>query len=173
MRLRPRITPWVLALDVSGPNGPMNQREYCQEAKRICERRFQESGQPHLRLHPREQVRMRQCDQTNHLLGTSKVRSASTQRQAGSGMTLSQQQALLRLDGNRLRGGSLLHGHRHQNEVSDFFYKSKCFAYRQRRKLEVPMSAAMPCKIRRRTYKETCRIPDTPKTKYACIVEAG
>ena len=34
------------------------------------------------------------------------------------------------------------------------------------RKLEVAMPAAMPCKIRRRTYNETC------KTKYACIVEA-
>ena len=40
------------------------------------------------------------------------------------------------------------------------------------RKLEVPMPAAMPCKIRRRKDKETCRDPDTPKTKYACIVEA-
>ena len=34
-----------------------------------------------------------------------------------------------------------------------------------RRKLEVPMPAAMPCKIRGRRYKETCRIPDTRKTK--------
>ena len=41
-----------------------------------------------------------------------------------------------------------------------------------RRKFEVPMPAAMPCKIRRGTYKETCRNPDAPKTKYACIVEA-
>ena len=41
-----------------------------------------------------------------------------------------------------------------------------------RRKLEVPMPAAMPCKIRRRKYKETCRNPDARKTKYACIVEA-
>ena len=30
----------------------------------------------------------------------------------------------------------------------------------------------MPCKIRERTYKETCPIPDTRKTKYGCIVEA-
>ena len=35
------------------------------------------------------------------------------------------------------------------------------------------MPAAMPCKISGRTYKEICRIPDAPKTKYACIVEAG
>ena len=30
----------------------------------------------------------------------------------------------------------------------------------------------MPCKIRTGTYKETCRNPDAPKTKYACIIEA-
>ena len=30
----------------------------------------------------------------------------------------------------------------------------------------------VPCKITERTYNETCRISDTPKTKYACIVEA-
>ena len=40
-------------------------------------------------------------------------------------------------------------------------------------KLEVPMPAAMLCKIRRGTYKETCRTPDAPKTKKVCIVEAG
>ena len=34
------------------------------------------------------------------------------------------------------------------------------------------MPAAMPCKIRRGTCKETCRTPDAPKTKYACIAEA-
>ena len=34
------------------------------------------------------------------------------------------------------------------------------------------MPAAMPCKIRRRKYKEICRTPGTRKTKYACIVEA-
>ena len=42
-----------------------------------------------------------------------------------------------------------------------------------RRKLEVPMPAAMHCKIRGRKYKETCRTPDSRKTKYACIVEAN
>ena len=52
-----RENTWVLALNSSGPNGPMNQREDYLEAKRICERLFQESGQPHHRLHPREQVR--------------------------------------------------------------------------------------------------------------------
>ena len=34
------------------------------------------------------------------------------------------------------------------------------------------MPAAMPCNIRRGTYKEICRNPDAPKTKYSCIVEA-
>ena len=34
------------------------------------------------------------------------------------------------------------------------------------------MPAVMPCKVRRRKYKETCRTPDAPKTKYARIVEA-
>ena len=40
-----------------------------------------------------------------------------------------------------------------------------------RRKLDVPVPAAMPCKIKRRTNKETCRNPDARMTKYACIVE--
>ena len=30
----------------------------------------------------------------------------------------------------------------------------------------------MPCKIRGKKYKETCRTPGGRKTKYACIVEA-
>ena len=70
-------------------------------------------------------------DQANHLLGTTKVRSASTRTQAGSGTPLSKHQALLPQDGNRLRGGSLLHGHRHQSGVSDllfFFDKSRYIA---------------------------------------------
>ena len=41
-----------------------------------------------------------------------------------------------------------------------------------RRKLEVPMPAAMPCKTRREEYRETCRDMENCKTKYACIVEA-
>ena len=40
-----------------------------------------------------------------------------------------------------------------------------------RGKLEVPMPAAMPCKLQREKYRDTCRI-DECKTKYACIVEA-
>ena len=38
-------------------------------------------------------------------------------------MTLSLQQVLLPQDGNCLRGGNLLHGHRHQNGVSDDFFE--------------------------------------------------
>ena len=37
-----------------------------------------------------------------------------------------------------------------------------------RRKLEVPMRAAMPCKIQRHTYTATCRFEKDCKTKYAC-----
>ena len=41
-----------------------------------------------------------------------------------------------------------------------------------RRKLEVPMPAAMPCKTQREQYRETCSVEKKCKTKYACIVEA-
>ena len=41
-----------------------------------------------------------------------------------------------------------------------------------RRKLEVPMPAAMPCKTRGREYRETCSALSICKTKYACIDEA-
>ena len=41
-----------------------------------------------------------------------------------------------------------------------------------RRKLEVPMPAAMLCKIQRDKYRETCHTVEEHKTKYARIVEA-
>ena len=41
-----------------------------------------------------------------------------------------------------------------------------------RRKLEVPMPAAMPCKTKGGKYWETCSTAGTHKTKNACIVEA-
>ena len=41
-----------------------------------------------------------------------------------------------------------------------------------RRTLEVPMPAAMPCKLRSETYTEACRDEKDCNTKYACIVEA-
>ena len=56
-RLR-RENAWVLVLNSSGPNGPMNQRED-QEATRIRERLYQESGKANTRLHPCERVRQR------------------------------------------------------------------------------------------------------------------
>ena len=54
-----RENTWILGLDSSGPNGPMNQREDHQEAIRIKERLHQESGHANPRPHPREQVRQR------------------------------------------------------------------------------------------------------------------
>ena len=42
----------------------------------------------------------------------------------------------------------------------------------ERRKLEVPMPAAMLCKARGREYRETCSAPGICKTNYVCIVEA-
>ena len=41
-----------------------------------------------------------------------------------------------------------------------------------RRKLEVPMPAAMPCKIQLKSSGETHRNIGKRKTKYACIVDA-
>ena len=41
-----------------------------------------------------------------------------------------------------------------------------------RKKLEIPMPAAMPCKTRGREYRDTCSAPGICTTKYACIVEA-
>ena len=41
-----------------------------------------------------------------------------------------------------------------------------------RRKLEIPMSAAMPCKTPANCRWQTCRSIAKRKTKYACIVDA-
>ena len=40
------------------------------------------------------------------------------------------------------------------------------------RKSDIPMPAAMPCKLQHGQYRETCRTVGAHKTKYACIVEA-
>ena len=40
-----------------------------------------------------------------------------------------------------------------------------------RRKLEIPMPAAILCKLQREKYRETCRVEEH-KTKYACIFDA-
>ena len=50
---------WVLVLNISGPNGPMNQREDYHEAIKIKGRFFEESGKAKTRLHPSAQVRQR------------------------------------------------------------------------------------------------------------------
>ena len=41
-----------------------------------------------------------------------------------------------------------------------------------RRKLEIPMTAAMPCKISKSQHRVTCSSTGNCKTKFACIVEA-
>ena len=41
-----------------------------------------------------------------------------------------------------------------------------------RRKLEIPMPAAMPCRLQFYKHKETCCTVGQHKTKYDCIVEA-
>ena len=41
-----------------------------------------------------------------------------------------------------------------------------------RRKLEIPMPAAMPCRIQLDKHRETICTVEQRKTKYACIVEA-
>ena len=56
--------------------------------------------------------------------------------------------------------------------VEPDYEESKDTMEKSRRKLEVPMPAGMPRKNQRDKNKETCRKPDTPKTKYVCIVEA-
>ena len=42
-----------------------------------------------------------------------------------------------------------------------------------RRKLEIPMPAAMPCRLQPNQHRETCRTFGQHKTKYACTVDAG
>ena len=42
----------------------------------------------------------------------------------------------------------------------------------ERKKLEIRMEAAMPCKIRKNRHRKTCSPSDIRKTKMACIVEA-
>ena len=49
---------------------------------------------------------------------------------------------------------------------------SKKLLQNARRKLDVPMPAAMPRRTRREEYMETCSVLDNRQTKYACIVEA-
>ena len=48
----------------------------------------------------------------------------------------------------------------------------KCRMKNARRKLEIPVPDAMPCKLQRDKYRETCRTVEEHKTKFVCIVEA-
>ena len=125
MQLRLEITPITAAERTrsSGPNGSMNQREDYQEAKRMKERLYQESGKADARLHPSEQVRQRPGQPfTWHDEGSERV-------DPKDGLKVVQlephQPGLLPRDGNRLRGGNLLHGHRHQDGVNDSFFQTK------------------------------------------------
>ena len=54
-----RENSWVLVLNSSGKNGPMDQREDYAEAIKIKERLYKEYREGNARLHPSEQVRQR------------------------------------------------------------------------------------------------------------------
>ena len=41
------------------------------------------------------------------------------------------------------------------------------------RKLEIPMPAALPCRLQLNQHRETCGKIGQHKTKYACVVEAN
>ena len=65
---------WKLALNTSGKNGPMDQRDDYREAKKTHERLFQEHGKGNTRLHPKDQVRQRRSQQlTGTEEGTERV----------------------------------------------------------------------------------------------------
>ena len=86
-----RENTWVLVLNSSGPNGPMTQREdYRETTREFVNDSFKNLAKLTTDFILESKF---ECDQTNNLLGTKKVRSASTPKQAGSGMTLDQQQA--------------------------------------------------------------------------------
>ena len=73
MRFR-RENTWVLVLNSSGPNSPMNQREDYHEAIKIKGRLFEESGKDNTKFHPSEQVRPRPGQPfTWHDEGTERV----------------------------------------------------------------------------------------------------
>ena len=54
---------WKLVLNISEKNGPMNQRDDNQEAKRTGERLYEEHGTGNTRIHPKDQVRQRRSQQ--------------------------------------------------------------------------------------------------------------
>ena len=50
-------------MNTSGKNGPMDQRDDYQEAKRTRERLYEEHGQGNTRIHSKDQVRQRRSQQ--------------------------------------------------------------------------------------------------------------
>ena len=80
-------------------------------------------------------------DQVNHSLGTMKALSVSTHRRAGGGTPRTHQQALLPREGNRLRGGNLLRGGKHQVGMnSDFSFTPRVRVFR-RQAMAIPLQA--------------------------------
>ena len=82
-----------------GEQRPMDQRDDYQEAKRTCERLYEEHGKGNTRLHPKDQVRRRRSQQ---FTGTKE------------GSTIHQQVLHLQV-GKHFHGGNLHHG------MSDIF----------------------------------------------------
>ena len=69
-----RENTWLLVLNSSGPNSPMNQREDYHEAINIKDRLYEEFGKDNTKLHPSEQVRQRPGQPfTWHDEGTERV----------------------------------------------------------------------------------------------------
>ena len=114
---------WKLVLNTSGKNGPVDQRNDYQEAKRTHERLHEEHGKGNTRLStPRIKF---DNDEVNHLLGPKRVPSVSTPKRVG-GRTTIHQQVLHPQVGKQLHGGNLHHG------MSDIFCWTRgVFAYRQ------------------------------------------
>ena len=72
----------------------------------------------------------------------------------------------LKLDNaRRLRGIYLIDPADAEFKETSFFLKKKKETRAESWKFRCQLQ--MPCKIRERAYKETCRVPDGPKTKYA------
>ena len=70
-----------------------------------------------------------------------KALSVSTQRRAGGGTNRFHQHALLPRDGNCLRGGNLLHGHRHQvGMIDDFSFDPSVKVFRLQA-MAIPLQA--------------------------------
>ena len=101
-----RENAWVLVLNSSGPNGPMNQREDYHEAiksKSDCTKSLVKVTQDSIPVNKFDN------DQVNHSLGKEKELNESTPRLDGNGILLQPQQARLRRGGNHQTSGGM-HG---------------------------------------------------------------